>query len=290
MNNIQIYRELVTFFPQLQGLVKEAELSAVVDGFPVTSRETALVSAHKVAYLEKIAKVKIPDAQAMLVKQASTLYGFADEVETALVNLSTTLLEKEASERNRDFYIQASMSNLKSMEEAGKISELVKVAHTLTNEYPEFEDIVNSDIVKRYTVSNGLNSGAVRTALEKRAFATHDSDYLDILKVLENHDVSSLEKSAQEKVLSAIQTVDDKHRLNWYGWNIYKEATVKVAEQKFKLGKKEASLQQILDVVPALQDGLGKETVKEIMDAGPEAGPIIASLPMDLKLLIGTYL
>ena len=56
-----------------------------------------------------------------------------------------------------------------------------------------------------------------------------------------------------------------------------------------KLGKTSASLERILDVIPALQDALGAETVKEIVEAGQEAGPIIASLPMDLKAIIATY-
>lgn len=285
-----VLKEMFSYQPELQRLVKSAEdLTAIMEGFPTGSESLTLLSMAKLSFMEKVANVQVAPSIATTVKQAATLYGVKDVVEESMALLATTIMEKRASDSHLVYEVSVALDKMLTLDRDNKVDELVKVASHISADYYEVEGLVGSPLVSIYSGVSALDKGSTLQALEKRAFLTRDNTYSELALVLSDKDFSGFTKEANEKVLATIHDVDSSFHLGIKGWNIYKEARVKSAAENIKLGKTSASLERILDVIPALQDALGAETVKEIVEAGQEAGPIIASLPMDLKAIIATY-
>jgi len=285
-----VLKEMFSYQPELQSLIKSAEdLTAIMEGFPTGSEALTMLSMAKLSFMEKVANVQVPPSVSNQVKQAATLYGVKDVVEESMALLATTIMEKRASDSHLVYEVSVAINKMLTLDRDNKVDELVKVASHINADYSEVEGLIGSSLVSIYSGASTLDKGSTLQALEKRAFLTRDSIYSELATVLSSKDFSGFTKEANEKVLAAIHDVDKSFHLGIKGWNIYKEARVKSAAENIKLGKTSASLERILDVIPALQDALGAETVKEIVEAGQEAGPIIASLPMDLKAIIATY-
>ena len=285
-----VLKEMFSYQPELQRLVKSAEdLTAIMEGFPTGSESLTLLSMAKLSFMEKVANVQVAPSIATTVKQAATLYGVKDVVEESMALLATTIMEKRASDSHLVYEVSVAINKMLTLDRDNKVDELVKVASHISADYAEIEGLVGNPLVSIYSGVSALDKGSTLQALEKRAFLTRDNTYSELALVLSDKDFSGFTKEANEKVLATIHDVDSSFHLGIKGWNIYKEARVKSAAENIKLGKTSASLERILDVIPALQDALGAETVKEIVEAGQEAGPIIASLPMDLKAIIATY-
>ena len=285
-----VLKEMFSYQPELQSLIKSAEdLTAIMEGFPTGSEALTMLSMAKLSFMEKVANVQVPPSVSNQVKQAATLYGVKDVVEESMALLATTIMEKRASDSHLVYEVSVAINKMLTLDRDNKVDELVKVASHINADYSEVEGLISSSLVSLYSGVSALDKGSTLQALEKRAFLTRDNIYSELATVLSSKDFTGFTKEANEKVLAAIHDVDKSFHLEIKGWNIYKEARVKSAAENIKLGKTSASLERILDVIPALQDALGSETVKEIVEAGQEAGPIIASLPMDLKAIIATY-
>lgn len=285
-----VLKEMFSYQPELQSLIKSAEdLTAIMEGFPTGSEALTMLSMAKLSFMEKVANVQVPPSVSNQVKQAATLYGVKDVVEESMALLATTIMEKRASDSHLVYEVSVAINKMLTLDRDNKVDELVKVASHINADYSEVEGLIGSSLVSIYSGVSTLDKGSTLQALEKRAFLTRDNTYSELATVLSSKDFTGFTKEANEKVLAAIHDVDKSFHLEIKGWNIYKEARVKSAAENIKLGKTSASLERILDVIPALQDALGAETVKEIVEAGQEAGPIIASLPMDLKAIIATY-
>lgn len=285
-----VLKEMFSYQPELQSLIKSAEdLTAIMEGFPTGSEALTMLSMAKLSFMEKVANVQVPPNVSNQVKQAATLYGVKDVVEESMALLATTIMEKRASDSHLVYEVSVAINKMLTLDRDNKVDELVKVASHINADYSEVEGLISSSLVSLYSGVSALDKGSTLQALEKRAFLTRDNIYSELATVLSSKDFTGFTKEANEKVLAAIHDVDKSFHLEIKGWNIYKEARVKSAAENIKLGKTSASLERILDVIPALQDALGAETVKEIVEAGQEAGPIIASLPMDLKAIIATY-
>ena len=285
-----VLKEMFSYQPELQSLIKSAEdLTAIMEGFPTGSEALTMLSMAKLSFMEKVANVQVPPNVSNQVKQAATLYGVKDVVEESMALLATTIMEKRASDSHLVYEVSVAINKMLTLDRDNKVDELVKVASHINADYSEVEGLISSSLVSLYSGVSTLDKGSTLQALEKRAFLTRDNIYSELATVLSSKDFTGFTKEANEKVLAAIHDVDKSFHLEIKGWNIYKEARVKSAAENIKLGKTSASLERILDVIPALQDALGAETVKEIVEAGQEAGPIIASLPMDLKAIIATY-
>ncbi len=285
-----VLKEMFSYQPELQSLIKSAEdLTAIMEGFPTGSEALTMLSMAKLSFMEKVANVQVPPSVSNQVKQAATLYGVKDVVEESMALLATTIMEKRASDSHLVYEVSVAINKMLTLDRDNKVDELVKVASHINADYSEVEGLIGSSLVSIYSGVSTLDKGSTLQALEKRAFLTRDNIYSELATVLSSKDFTGFTKEANEKVLAAIHDVDKSFHLEIKGWNIYKEARVKSAAENIKLGKTSASLERILDVIPALQDALGSETVKEIVEAGQEAGPIIASLPMDLKAIIATY-
>lgn len=285
-----VLKEMFSYQPELRSLIKSAEdLTAIMEGFPTGSEALTMLSMAKLSFMEKVANVQVPPSVSNQVKQAATLYGVKDVVEESMALLATTIMEKRASDSHLVYEVSVAINKMLTLDRDNKVDELVKVASHINADYSEVEGLIGSSLVSIYSGVSTLDKGSTLQALEKRAFLTRDNIYSELATVLSSKDFTGFTKEANEKVLAAIHDVDKSFHLEIKGWNIYKEARVKSAAENIKLGKTSASLERILDVIPALQDALGSETVKEIVEAGQEAGPIIASLPMDLKAIIATY-
>ena len=285
-----VLKEMFSYQPELRSLIKSAEdLTAIMEGFPTGSEALTMLSMAKLSFMEKVANVQVPPNVSNQVKQAATLYGVKDVVEESMALLATTIMEKRASDSHLVYEVSVAINKMLTLDRDNKVDELVKVASHINADYSEVEGLIGSSLVSIYSGVSTLDKGSTLQALEKRAFLTRDNIYSELATVLSSKDFTGFTKEANEKVLAAIHDVDKSFHLEIKGWNIYKEARVKSAAENIKLGKTSASLERILDVIPALQDALGSETVKEIVEAGQEAGPIIASLPMDLKAIIATY-
>ena len=282
-----VLKEMFSYQPELQSLIKSAEdLTSIMEGFPTGSEALTMLSMAKLSFMEKVANVQVPPNVSNQVKQAATLYGVKDVVEESMALLATTIMEKRASDSHLVYEVSVAINKMLTLDRDNKVDELVKVASHINADYSEVEGLISSSLVSLYSGVSTLDKGSTLQALEKRAFLTRDNIYSELATVLSSKDFTGFTKEANEKVLAAIHDVDKSFHLEIKGWNIYKEARVKSAAENIKLGKTSASLERILDVIPALQDALGSETVKEIVEAGQEAGPIIASLPMDLKAII----
>ena len=287
---IPVMQELLAYLPHLSGHLKTANQTLEASsGYPISNRDMTIVSAHKVLYLEKVAHQPVPSAISHLVKKAAALYGVLDHVEQAIKDLEGQILEKSASADKYSAEIENALHYVHNLHQSRDVNGLVKVARSLNPESPGHQEVLDSPLLAAYLQPEALDKDNVCSALSKRAFMTGSADYVDLLTVLNRVDFGGLTKEANQKILDSINHVDTENHLHFKGWNIYTEALTKSASETFKMGNKEVGIQQILEVLPALQDALGKDTVKEILDAGPEAGPILASLPADLKAIIGRY-
>lgn len=287
---IPVMQELLAYLPHLSGHLKTANQTLEASsGYPISNRDMTIVSAHKVMYLEKIAHKPVSSTISHLVKKAAALYGVLDHVEKAISELEGQILQKSASASRYSAEVENALHYVHNLHQSRDVNGLVKVARSLNSESPGHQEVLDSPLLQAYLQPESLDKSNICTALSKRAFMTGSNDYLDLLTVVKSVDFRGLTKEANQKILDSINHVDTENHLHFKGWNIYTEALTKNASETFKMGSKEVGLQQILEVLPALQDALGKDTVKEILDAGPEAGPIIASLPVDLKAIIGRY-
>jgi len=287
---ISLTQEVLSYFPELTQHLKQAsDLSEVFSGFPTDTPDHALISALKVGYMEKVAHVSVSPTISVVVKKAARLYGLSSAVDAALENLSKNLMEKSASEQKFNYQIKEASQRVQDMYVAKKVDGLLKVARSLDLSDRGHQELSKVAELSAYLPRQSLNKDAVIHALTKRAFMSGVSDYNDLIQVLKDKDFQGFTKEACTKVLDSIHSVDTQYGLSVRGCDIYRESMVKVAEDTISLCGKSVSLNAILDVLPALQDALGKDIVKEILDAGQESGPIIMSLPTDLKAIIGKY-
>ena len=287
---ISVIRQLFSHYPELQYLVKQAsDLPRIVDGFPTDDRALTLLSAAKLMYMQKIAEMPVPVEVIVHVKKAGQLYDVLDAAELAIQHLSSTMLEKTAAASRREYEVSQTLRRLEELEASGNVTELVKIASTVNENVDKYPDIVGTPTLAIYSGDMPLDRDSTILALEKRAYVTKDQTYKDLANVLVDKQFSGFSKEANEKILNAVQSTDEIHYLSHRGWNIYKEARVKTASQTLSIAGKAIPLQRVLDVLPDLTDALGKDTVDEILKAGPDAAPAIEALPSDLKAIIGRY-
>lgn len=291
---IHIVTDMFAQVPTLRGLVKSASDLEALQGFPTSTKELSFLSLAKIEYMEKVAGMTINATDKAHVKKACSLYGITGVIGEAMSLLSSAAFEKSASEIEKQAETLAAIDMMKDLSRSGQVEQLVKVARKLEQNFTNSEELSNHSYLKQYTGKGYLDKQAMLKSLEKRKVLTGDETFEKVAKVLESKDFSTFGEADKVKILDTIQGLDKAAGLNYRGLNIYEETVLpeltKSAET-VNLGKgKSVSVEKVLDVIPALQDALGKDVVKEIQSAGPgSAQAVIDSLPMDLKAIIARY-
>lgn len=291
---IHIITDMFAQVPTLRGLVKSAEDLEALQGFPTTTKELSFLSLAKIEYMEKVAGLTVHAEDRARVKKACSLYGISGVVGEAMSMLSTAAMEKSASEIEKRAETIATIEMMKDLSRSGQVDQLVKVARKLDENYSSNEELSSHTYLKQYTGKGYMDKQAMLNALEKRRVLTGDENFEKVAYVLKGKDFSLFTDIDKVKILDTIQGLDKTAGLNPRGLNIYEETMLSEltkSAETVSLGKgKSANVDKILDVLPALQDALGADVVKEIQSAGPgSAQAVIDSLPMDLKAIIARY-
>lgn len=282
---IHVVAEMLNEAPNLKGLVKSASDLEALQGFPTSSKELSTLSLAKIEYMEKVANLEVDPLAKAHVIRACALYGIKD---SGLPTELTTPLMKQASIQAHEAELKATVMRMEDLRTHRQFDQLVKVARTLDG---QFEDL-DHRFLNQFTGKGTLDKKACLEALNKRFVMTKDEDFTKVASVLEKKDFSTLNQGDKQMILDTIYGLDKKAGLSQKGWCIYEETILEKKAESINLGKgKQVPIERVLDILPALQDALGKDVVKEIQAAekNGSAQAVIDSLPMDLKGIISRY-
>lgn len=277
-------KDILLIVPEAESMTKEASLN---EDFPIDSRDSAIASALRIEYLTKVAgeTITYPTRE----KVASALEAFS--ATTAASGLVQKIAKFAVAEKRASLYDATESLHLQEEVLRGNLGfhqDLMKVASYA-------EDIVSRFNGQEFSHETQLYSGAlpfgeheVTNALQKRAYATGDTRYNDVLGVVSDYTVECLNLGGQEKRASVAKTVTQLDQEHFYNGDFFREAFVKEASYYVNLGGKSVPWEKIDK--DHVGDVLGKEVSAALTGDYANDKAVLESLPMDEKATLGRFL
>jgi hypothetical protein len=277
---------ILQIVPEAVGMVKEASLS---EEFPVDSRDSALASGLQISYLTKVAGESVDYATQERVSRAVLAYGLSGELEKLASRIEAFgMAEKQASLYNAQESLQLQEEVLRGS--LGFHQDLIKVASYAEDITARFNGQAFGYETSLYSAGLPFGESEVSNALQKRAYETGDTRYNDILTVVTEFGVESLNLGGQEKrasVAKAVVSLDQEH---FYNGDFYKEAFVKEASYNINLGSKTVPFEKIARLGSAhIGDILGKDVADALTGDYGNDKAVLESLPLDEKNALGRF-
>lgn len=268
--------KILRIVPEAVNLIKEASLS---EEFPTDSKASALASGLRVEYLTKVAGQHVDYGTQEAVMKAMTAYGVVGAFEKAASRISNYAeAEKRASLYNEDESVALQQEVLRGS--LGFDQDLTKTASYAEDLYSRASDKADETTL-RYSSAMALNADSLDNALQKRAYVTGDSRYMDILNVVKEVGVDTLNLGSREKRASVARTITGLDKELHYNGDIYREAFVKQASYSIKLKSKSIPYES-LDK-GKVGDILGKDVANSLTGDYSNDKAVIESLPLDEK-------
>ena len=209
-------------------------------------------------------------------------YGLSEDLEKMASKIATFgEAEKQASLYRADESLWLQEEVLRGG--LGYGQDLTKVANYAEGLISRFN---NGESLSHEThlYSGGLPFGTsqLTDALEKRAYFTKDESYTEVLGVVNDLGIESLNSGCQEKrasIAKAVVGLDKKHH---YKGNFYTEAFVKEASYTVKLAHKSVPFESLCKLGSAhIGDILGKDVASALNGDYSNDKAVIESLPLD---------
>ena len=279
--------DILKIVPEAVCLVKEASVS---ENFPIDNKDSALASALRIAYLTKVAGEQVNYVTQEKVAQAVTAFGVG-EVFTKMASKIEAFgeAEKQASMYDLDQTLALQQEVLRG--ELGFGQDLLKVASYAEGVYERFPGKEMDETTHRYSSVMPFGEDELSNALQKRAYLTGDSRYQDILDVVKEVGVETLNLGTREKRASVAKTVANLDRELHYNGDFYKEAFVKQASYNVRLNAKTVPYESLVKMgKDHIGDLIGKDVAASLTGDFANDKAVIESLPMDEKAVLERFL
>lgn len=275
--------DILKIVPEAVSLTKEASLS---EEFPLDSKDSVLASGLRVAYLTKVAGEQVNYAVQEKVANAAVAFGLTDTLEKFASRIEAFgAAEKKASLYNEDETLALQTEVLRG--QLGFHQDLLKVASYAEGLCERFGSKVSDVDALRYSGSMALDYGLLENALQKRAYETQDTRYNDVLNVVADFGIDSLNLASREKRASVAKSIAGLDQEHFYNGDIYKEAFVKQASYSIKLKTKTVPYEN-LDR-GKVSDILGKDVASALTGDYANDKAVIDSLPLDEKAALERF-
>lgn len=277
-------KDILLIVPEAESMTKEASLH---EAFPIDNRDSAFASGLRIEYLTKVAGETVDYATREKVATALSAYGLTAELEKMASKIAKFgLAEKQASlyDAKETLHLQEEVlrGNL------GFHQDLIKVANYAENIVSRFNGQEFSQETQLYAGLMPFGKDEVDNALQKRAYATGDTRYNDVLGVIHEYGVEALNLGDQEKRASVAKTVTELDQEHFYNGDFFKEAFVKQASYSVNLGSKSVPWEKINK--DHVGDVLGKEVSAALTGDYANDKAVLESLPLDEKAALGRFL
>lgn len=286
---IQNIKQVISYVPEAIELTKQAH---VTEEFPVNSKDSSLMSALEITFLEKVAGQGVPFEIKDRVQRAVSLYGASEDASRLSSLMLSRVNEKQASEVSYADEVNQAQEVIESMT-SGMFS-LEKIAQRSADLYDNYSDLISSDIVKRYAGAGMINKEAAHLALSSRYQSSGDERFMKIASIINGSKVESLSPEENRMIADAVTGLDKEAGL--YNLDFYKEAImVKAASisssTMVDLGGRQVSAETIIAKAPLISNVIGTDVAADIENGSPvEVKAIVESLPMDLKAVMKRYM
>lgn len=277
---------ILQIVPEAVGMVKEASLS---EEFPIDSKDSTLASGLQIAYLTKVAGESVDYVIQDRVSRAAIAYGISGEIEKLASRIEAFgMAEKQASLYNAQESLQLQEEVLRGG--LGFHQDLIKVAGYAEGITARFNGQDFSYETQLYSGSLPIGESEISNALQKRAYETGDTRYNDILNVVTEFGVESLNLGAHEKRASVAKTVVGLDQEHFYNGDFFREAFVKEASYNINLGSKSVPFEKIARLGSAhIGDILGKDVAAALTGDYGNDKAVLESLPLDEKNALGRF-
>jgi len=278
---------ILQIVPEAVGMVKEASLS---EEFPIDSKDSTLASGLQIAYLTKVAGETVDFVTQDRVARAAIAYGVSGELEKLAARIETFgMAEKQASLYNAQESLQLQEEVLRGS--LGFHQDLIKIAGYAEDITARFNGSEFSYETNLYSANLPFGETEVSNALQKRAYETGDTRYNDVLNVVTEFGIESLNLGGQEKRASVAKTVVGLDKEHFYNGDFYREAFVKEASYNINLGSKSVPFEKIARLGNAhIGDILGQDVASALTGDYGNDKAVLESLPLDEKNALGRFL
>lgn len=277
-------KDILLIVPEAEGMVKEASLQ---EAFPVDSKDSAIASALRIEYLTKVAGEEVNYATREKVAKVISAYGVGKEIEKMASKISTF----GESEKRASLYDEKETLMLQEEVLRGNLGfhqDLIKVANYAEELVSRFPNQELSYETRLYSGNLPIGEAEMTNALQKRAYVTGDVRYNDILGVVSEFGVESLNRDSHEKRASVAKTVAALDQEHFYNGDFFKEAFVKQASYTVNLGSKSVPWEKINK--DQIGDILGKDVASALTGDYANDKAVIESLPIDEKNALGRFI
>lgn len=276
-------KDILLIVPEAESMTKEASIN---EDFPTDSRDSAIASALRIEYLTKVAGETITYPIREKVANALDAFGAVGVVNGLAQKIANfAMAEKQASlyDPEETLWLQEEVlrGNL------GFHQDLLKVASYAEDIISRFNGHEFSHETQLYSGSFPFGETEVVNALQKRAYATGDTRYNDVLGVISDYSVECLNLGGQEKRASVAKTVTELDQEHFYNGDFFREAFVKEASYYVNLGGKSVPWEKIDK--NHVGDVLGKEVSAALTGDYANDKAVLESLPLDEKAALGRF-
>lgn len=288
--SLYITQEVLAYVPELKEMVKSA---SEADGFPVSSKEEALMSSVKVGYMVKVAKASTEGLDLTKIAKASELYGVAEQAAQIVESIAAKAMVKKANHEKLAAEIIIAEDNFQALQ-GGIVNteKLTKIARTL---YDNHGEDLTLDAIKQYACAGYMEKSATIRALKARHRASGIEAFEKLASAMESFDTGSMPLEDKRKLADFINGLDKKAGLVARGFNIFEEvfmtkkAQIASALMVNITNNKAVPVEKIMSVAPDLVGVLGADVVKELQGDPTTVKSVVESLPLDLKSILAKY-
>lgn len=280
-------KDILRIVPEAVTLTKEASFS---EEFPLNNKDSVLASGLRVEYMTKVAGKQVSFSTMEKVADAVTAYGLKDQ----LTKYASRIEEFGKAEKKASLYDKGESLALQEEVVRGGLGygrDLVKVASYAEQVFERFSGENVSVDTQRYAGALPFGEGEVRNALEKRAYETKDPRYTEVLNVVSEFGVDSLNFAPREKRAHVAKMVAGIDSELHYNGDFYKEAFVKQASYGVKLNKKTVPYETIQRAGKEhIADLVGKDVASALTGDYANDKAVLESLPIGEKDVLERFL
>lgn len=278
--------DILQIIPEAEGLVKQASMN---EDFPIDSADSTLASALRIEYLTKVAGEKVQYSIQESTYKAVEAFGLLERM-NGYADRMTKYASAVEQANHYDKKASLSLSAEAFDGNFGYGQDLTKQASYASSLVGRYMGMDIPENVLRYASVLPLGESQLFNALEKRAFETKDERYSQILDVISDFTVDSLNEAGREKRASVAASINAIDQEIHYNGDIYREAFIKEASVQIKLKTKSVPFESIDRLGKGhIGDILGKDVADALTGDAANDKAVIEALPIDEKAALERF-
>lgn len=209
-------KNVLELVPEASGFIKRAY---VEEDFPTKDRDSTVASALEINFLTKVAGQTVDFDDMARVTKAVRLYGVADEVRRLSGQMEKAASQRAADARGIEDELRTAEAIIES--KCSGFMDIEKVASQSAALYDNYADDIRSQAVRLYAGAGKLNKEAALLALDARAKATGNQEFVKLAEVFRGTNPDSLTVEENRALANAVVHFEKKAG---YLGDFYKDA------------------------------------------------------------------